>query len=31
MKLYQLDLSKRGIDALSMTERPTPNADPAKF
>jgi hypothetical protein len=30
MKLYQLDLSKRGIDALSMTERPTPNAGPGQ-
>jgi NADPH:quinone reductase-like Zn-dependent oxidoreductase len=30
MKLYQLDLSKRGIGALSMTERPTPNAGPGQ-
>lgn len=30
MKLYQLDLGKRGIDALSMTERPTPKAGPGQ-
>jgi len=30
MKLYQLDLERRGIDALAMTDRPTPRPGPGE-